>query len=113
MPRQLFNTQKWQSLSRRLATGTATVSGFYDGAAGTLTRLAISVAAQGTTNWKSAMVPEFTKTADGGEISGALFHVVKHDPNSFVVIIERIDGGPSEPLTGDLALTWTRRGYTR
>lgn len=113
---QLFNTQKMKALvgmfGTQTATGTVSIAGFYDGANGTLTRLSVPAATQGTNNWTMASPPEFTKTSDGSEIPGALFHLVKHDPNSFVVIVERISGGPSEPLSGALALTWTRRGQT-
>jgi hypothetical protein len=105
-----FSLGKWKALGTKTATGTTTLTGFYDGIAGTLTRVSIASTVQGT-NFAQASMPEFT-TAAGGEVPGALFHVVMHDPNSFVVIVERISGGPSEPLSGDLALTWTRRGKT-
>lgn len=106
MPKQYFNLPRWQSISRRVVTGTFTIRDFYAQTAGTLTRISVD---QGT-RWKVGVLPEFTTTADA-EIPGALFHIVYHTPNRFVVRVERISD-PSAPGSGDLVVKWTRRGYT-
>jgi len=107
-----FPLAKWIAIGTKVATGTTTLTGFYDGVAGTITRFPVSVVTQNTPDWVMASMPEFSKTVGGGEVPGALFHVIYHTPTQFVVCVERLTGGPSEPLTGNLALTWTRRGKT-
>jgi len=108
---QTAATPRIQQMHVQYASGSGTLSGFYDEAVGT--RFIVSIDHSSQFTFIDGQPPQFLDS-EGNDLRGALVFLscANLDGGRFTVVFERVSADSYEPLTGDLDYTWRRPGLT-